>query len=87
MTLPSRSPATSAAVTNSSSRRASSLPRTTRASPVQPSTDRITVMAKYRCTGVHVSGIAALSASHSGMVGNERNNSMMRCTTVSVRPP
>ena len=39
-------PSRVAASTNSSSRTASSLLRTTRAKPVQPSTDRISVIAK-----------------------------------------
>ena len=39
-------PAMRAAVTKSASRSSSSLPRTTRANPVHPTSDRITVMPK-----------------------------------------
>ena len=46
MMAPSSDPATLAAITKSLSRSSSSLPRTTRASPVQPTIDRIRVMPK-----------------------------------------
>ena len=87
MIAASEAPATTAAVTKSSSRSDRSLPRTTRARPVQPSTDRMMVTAKYTCNGGHSAGTAALSAIHSGMDGNERSSSMARWMIVSVTPP
>ena len=38
-------------------------------------------------SGGHSGGRAALSAIHSGMVGNERSSSMMRWMMLSVVPP
>ena len=71
-------PATSAAVTNSSSRSARNRPRTTRASSVQPISEMMIVIAKYTRVTLHVCGIAAASPIHSGMVGIDRMTSIAR---------
>ena len=80
-------PAILAAEMKSCSRTDSSLLRTTRASPVQPISDTMMVMAKYTASDDQSGGSAALSAIHSGMVGNDMITSMTRCTAMSAAPP
>ena len=87
MTAKPEAPHTREARTKSSSRSESSLPRTTRASPVQPISERMIVIARYTRSGGQVDGTAALSPSHSGMVGMERSISMSRWTALSTPPP
>ena len=62
-------------------------PRTTRASCVQPISDRISVIAKYVLDRRPRGGTAAASPIHSGMVGIEIRNSISRWMNVSMAPP
>ena len=78
MIVPSRMPAMRAAMVKSCSRSSSSLPRTTRASEPQRTSERMTTMPKYTCSTDHSRGRAAASAIHSGMVGIDMMNSMTR---------
>ena len=78
MMLVAVDPAIAAAITKSSSRNCSSLPRTTRASPVQASSDRMMVIPRYTCSGPHWRGTAADNAIHSGMEGIDCMNSIRR---------
>ena len=80
-------PASRAASTKSSSRRARKRPRTSRPSVVQPTSERITVMAKKTWIGVQSRGSAADSASQIGIVGTDCSSSMIRWITWSVLPP
>ncbi len=80
-------PISSAACTKSSSRNASSLPRTARARPGQSSRPRMMVMPKNTQSGLQLGGSAADRASQSGSSGNERTTSISRCTAASTRPP
>src|SRR5215831_15896604 len=80
-------PASSAASTKSSSRSARNRPRTSRPSVVQPTSDRITVIAKNTCCGDQSRGSAAVSASQIGIVGNDCRSSISRWMTASARPP
>ena len=80
-------PSSRAAITKSSSRRLRNRPRTSRASPVQPISDRITVIAKYLANGPQLPGSAADNAIHSGNVGTDMMNSMIRWMMLSTRPP
>jgi len=80
-------PASRAASTKSSSRKARKRPRTSRPSVVHPTSDRITVMAKNTCTGVQSRGSAADRASQIGIVGTDCNNSISRWMIRSGRPP
>ena len=73
-------PTPSAASTYSSLRYASTFPRTTRAKPPQPMSDIATTIPMYTQPEGHVAGIAAENASHSGILGNEINTSMNRCS-------
>ena len=84
---PSRRPATRAAMTKSSSLIEISRPRTTRARFVQPTNERMTVMAKKVWMPVHRFGTAAESAIHSGSCGSVMVNSMMRWMIRSTVPP
>ena len=87
MILPERAPATNAAMTKSSWRRLSSLLRTTRARPVQPISDTITVIPKYTRMVGQLAGSAAARAIHTGSTGSDRRKSMLRCTMASAKPP
>ena len=80
-------PASRAASTKSSSRRARKRPRTSRPKVVQPTRERITVMAKKIWVGVQSRGRAALRASQIGMVGTDCKSSIRRWITESVLPP
>ena len=80
-------PARRAAMTKSSSRKASSLPRTTRARPVQPTRESTTTMPKYSRSGGQSRGSAAARPIHSGSVGIEIKRSMIRWMIVSISPP
>ena len=80
-------PASRAATMKSYSRSARNLPRTTRASVVHPSSERMTVMARQVCTTGHPIGNAALKPIHSGRLGIEMRISMPRLTTSSSVPP
>ena len=87
MTRGPRAPSMRAASTKSSSRSDSSLPRTTRAMPVQPVRERMTVIRKNVRVCGQSCGIAALSAIHNGSDGIAMRTSMMRWITMSARPP
>ena len=87
MTRAGRAPMSTAAVAKSSSRSASSLERTARASPVQSTRPRITVMPRNTPMGLQVTGKAADRAIHRGSAGKDRMISMSRCTTLSTQPP
>ena len=78
MMLGAVEPAIRAAITKSSSRNCSNLPRTTRASPVQPTSDRMMVIDRYTCSGPHWRGTAADSAIQSGIWGTDCMNSIRR---------
>ena len=62
-------------------------PRTSRASAVQPISEMIRVIMKYTSTGDHVTGMAAASPIHSGIVGTDMMNSITLWITVSIAPP
>jgi hypothetical protein len=76
-----------AAVTNSSSRYESTLPRTSLASTGQESSEKMAMMPRKTPNGGHSTGMATLSAMKSGSVGKESRSSMMRCVMVSNQPP
>jgi hypothetical protein len=80
-------PASSAASTKSSSRSARNRPRTSRPSVVQPTSERMTVIAKNTCWGDQSRGSAAVRASQTGIVGSDCNNSISRWITTSASPP
>src|SRR5262245_45336489 len=80
-------PASSAASTKSSWRSARNRPRTSRPSVVQPTSERITVIAKKTCWGDQSRGRAAVSASQIGIVGRDCRSSISRWMTASAGPP
>ena len=80
-------PATTAAITKSSSRVEIRRLRTTRANPAQLTPARITVITRYTCSADHSRGTAALSASHSGICGMLITNSITRWIASSTPPP
>ncbi len=80
-------PASSAARTKSSSRSARNRPRTSRPRVVQPTSERMTVIAKKTWIGVQSRGSAAVRASQMGMVGSDCSSSMSRWITWSAMPP
>ena len=80
-------PATCAAMTNSSFLREMNLPLTVLASPVHEMKEIITVMYRYmRGTGMSA-GIAADNAIQSGIVGSAVSTSIILWITVSTTPP
>ena len=87
MILKSLTPASRAAMTKSSFRRAINRPRTVRARPVQPMKDRMMVMYRYMAVTEIPGGMAADRASHRGMLGTAEMTSMIRWIRLSIQPP
>ena len=74
----SPAPSSRAAMTKSSVRSVRKRPRTTRASPVQPTSDRMMVIIMYCSVAGQSCGKAAASASQIGIVGRASTNSTTR---------
>ena len=75
-----------AATTQSSSRSDRKRPRTTRARPAHPISDRMNVTPKYTFSGGQCAGSAALNAIKSGSDGTDNSTSITRCTAISTQP-
>ncbi len=77
----------SAALTYSSSRKDRNFDRTARARPGQSKIPNIIDIIKNTATGPQWDGTAADKARHQGCSGTERNSSLTRWSTPSIRRP
>ncbi len=83
----SEAPISLAARIKSVSRKDITLPRTSRASKVQPSKAKIQDMMTKTRSEDQVGGMRAARAIHRGSAGKDWTNSMKRCSTLSTQPP